>query len=169
MWKRRSIAKSRWGKVTSYIQENEGRLTGLVIWGNEGIAPLILNHNGGRLSALPQGKSPWYKMCSRLSGPHSHSGHFEQETNLCSHQVSTYNSSGVQPVAQSLYWLSYCSSYIQWEEYFILTLITDSGSPFWITKCTRNFARFVTWKEAMFLSSLNLSQRAHWIAICKST
>ena len=102
-------------------------------------------------------------------GPRAIQDICEQKIKLCSQQEWTHNSSGIQPVVQSLQGLSYPSFYTEWEEYFVLTLSTDSGIPFWITKCTRNFARFVTWKEAIFFSSLNLSQRAHWIVICKST
>jgi hypothetical protein len=60
----------------------------------------------------PQGKSPWYPSDRRLSGSQSRSGRDEEEKKSFHFTCRELNPV-VQPVAESLYWLSYPSLYIQ--------------------------------------------------------
>jgi hypothetical protein len=87
-------------------------------WGSGGTAPRILDL-GTRWRWVvsfttrplyPQGKTPWYPFNRRLGGPRSRSGRGGEEKNTQPRRESNRRTPIVQPLAQSLYRLSYHGS-----------------------------------------------------------
>jgi hypothetical protein len=78
-------------------------------------------------SLYPQRKSPWYPLDKRLGGPQSRSGRGGKRSKT---PASTVNqTSVVQPVAYSLYWLSYPGSWFLFDS--ALLLLRSSDEKMW--------------------------------------
>jgi hypothetical protein len=76
-----------------------------------------------------RGKSPWYPLDRRLSGPQNQSGLCGEETNL---DPAGKQTPAVHPVSPSLYRLSYPDSKDSWEE------VKSAGKrrSWWVRKVT---------------------------------